>query len=414
LKEKIQHPQFPVFSSDDEAEKVNEKKAVICYNRENFERDCLVSAVQIKKVETKKDLQEFILFPWKVYQGNPYWVPPLIMDLKEKLDKTKNPFFEHADMELFLALKNGQVTGRIAAILDQNHNRFHNEKVVFFGFYESLDDVETARQLLETVARWGEKRGMNVIRGPMSLSMNDECAFLLDGFDSPPVFMMPYNPPYYLELMEKCGLTKAKDLYAFFMTRNHEAAEKVQAMADRMRRETKIRLRQVTLKTLDEDIKKIRFIYNNAWEKNWGFVPWTEKEMAHVAEKLKKIADPSLVILAEDEGRPVGFALGLPNYNEVLQKISGRLTPTNLLKILYYRRKIKGIRAIVFGILREYRQSGLSYYLYSELERSAIERGYEWGEMSWQLEDNEPVNRFNLSLGARIYKKYRIYEKKTA
>jgi len=369
-----------------------------------------VSSIRIEKVETKKDLKRFIFFPWKVYQGNHYWVPPLIMDLKEKLDKKKNPFFEHADMELFLALKDGEITGRIAAIIDENHNQFHNEKVVFFGFYESFDDLETAQSLLATVRRWGKERGMEILRGPMSLSMNDECAFLLEGFDSPPVLMMPYNPPYYLELMEKSGLTKAKDLFAFFMTRDHVAAEKVKAIVDKVRQETRIALRQVSTKTLDEDIKKIQFIYNNAWEKNWGFVPWTENELTYMAKKLKKMADPNLVILAEDQGRPVGFALGLPNYNEVIKKINGRLTPVGILKLLHYRRKIKGMRAIVFGILKEYRQSGLSYYLYSELERSAVKRGYEWGEMSWQLEDNEPVIRFNLSIGGRIYKKYRIYE----
>jgi hypothetical protein len=376
----------------------------------NFKRDDAVSSIRIEKVETKKDLKRFIFFPWKVYQGNHYWVPPLIMDLKEKLDKKKNPFFEHADMELFLALKDGEITGRIAAIIDENHNQFHNEKVVFFGFYESFDDLETAQSLLATVRRWGKERGMEILRGPMSLSMNDECAFLLEGFDSPPVLMMPYNPPYYLELMEKSGLTKAKDLFAFFMTRDHVAAEKVKAIVDKVRQETRIALRQVSTKTLDEDIKKIQFIYNNAWEKNWGFVPWTENELTYMAKKLKKMADPNLVILAEDQGRPVGFALGLPNYNEVIKKINGRLTPVGILKLLHYRRKIKGMRAIVFGILKEYRQSGLSYYLYSELERSAVKRGYEWGEMSWQLEDNEPVIRFNLSIGGRIYKKYRIYE----
>ena len=370
-----------------------------------------MSSVRVVKVKTKKDLKKFVFFPWDVYRGDPNWVPPLVADLKEKLDRRKNPFFEHSEMELYLALRDGEITGRIAAILDHNHNQFHDEKVVFFGFYESFDDQETARELLETVGQWGKEKGMGILRGPMSLSMNDECAFLLEGFDSPPVFMMAYNPPYYLDLMEGCGLSKAKDLFAFFMTREHETAEKIRAVVDKMRQETKITLRGIDKKTLDEDVKKVQHIYNNAWEKNWGFVPWTENEMRHMGEKLKKIADLDLVILAEDEGRPVGFALALPNFNEVIKKVDGRLTPLGLLKLLYYRRKIKGIRVVVFGILKEYRQTGLSYYLYSELERNAIARGYEWGEMSWQLEDNEPVNRFVLSVGGRLYKKYRVYEK---
>jgi hypothetical protein len=171
-----------------------------------------VNTVRIEKVTTKKDLNAFIKFPWKVYKGDPNWVPPLIIDVKEKLNRKKNPFFEHSEMELFLAYKNGKITGRIAAIVDFNHNEFHNEKVVFFGMYESFDDLETTRALLDTAAAWGLERGMDTLRGPMNLSMNDECAFLLEGFDSPPMIMMTYNPCYYLELMEKSGLGKAKDL----------------------------------------------------------------------------------------------------------------------------------------------------------------------------------------------------------
>jgi len=176
-----------------------------------------VKDIQIEKVKTKKDLKQFILFPWKVYKDDSNWVPPLIMDLKERINKKKNPFFEHADIDLYLARKDGEITGRIAAIIDENHNSFHNEKIVFFGLYESFNDLETAKCLLDEVVNWGKERGMEILRGPMNLSMNDECAFLLEGFDSPPVIMMTYNPPYYLELMEKCGLEKAKDLYAFFM-----------------------------------------------------------------------------------------------------------------------------------------------------------------------------------------------------
>ena len=373
-----------------------------------------MSDLRIDKVETKSDLGKFIRFPWTVYKGDPNWVPPLFIEIKEKLDRARNPFFEHSEMELFLARRAGDITGRVAAIIDRNHNAFHDEKVVFFGLYESLDDQATAQALLDTVARWGGERGMDILRGPMNLSMNDECAFLIEGFDSPPVIMMAYNPRYYLELMEKCGLTKAKDLYAFFMTRDHQVAEKIKVIVDRVRQETKIALRVLEKRTLDQDVEKIVHVYNNAWEKNWGFVPWTKNEMKRTVDKLKQVADLRLVLLAEDDGRPVGFAFGLPNYNEVLKKMNGRLTPLGIAKFLYYRRRIKSMRAIVFGILKEYRQTGLSYYLYSELEKNALAAGYEWGEMSWQLEDNEPVNRFNLSIGGKIYKKYRIYEKRIA
>jgi len=373
-----------------------------------------VSAVRVEKVGTKRDFRQFLLFPWKIYRNDPNWVPPLLIEMKEKLNPQKNPFFEHARMQLFLARGGNEIAGRIAGIIDDNHNNFHSEKVVFFGLYESRNDQEVAGALLDAVAEWGKAQGMEILRGPMNLSMNDECAFLLEGFDLPPVIKMPYNPPYYLELMEKCGLSKAKDLYAFFMTRDHQAMEKVRSIVEKKEKESTVTIRKVTPETADEDIRKIQFVYNNAWEKNWGFVPWTENEMAYVVRKLKKVADLDLVILAEDKGRPVGFAFGLPNYNEIFKKMNGRLTPLSILKFLVYRNRIEGMRALVFGIVKEYRQTGLSYLLYSALEKNAIRKGYTWGELSWQLEDNEAVNRFNLSLGGRIYKKYRIYEKRIA
>ena len=371
-----------------------------------------VKDVQVENVKSKSELKNFIHFPWKVYKGDPNWVPPLVMDLKEKLNKEKNPFFEHADMSLFLAYKNNKITGRIAAILDENHNKVHNEKTVFFGLYESFDDVDTASSLLDKVSDWGKEKGMEALRGPMSLSMNDECAFLLEGFDSPPVILMPYNPPYYLDLMETYGLKKAKDLFAFYMKKDHKTAEKVQRIVDSVREKTSITLRPVNKKNLDEEVEKIMFIYNNAWEKNWGFVPWTENEIKYLAEKFKHSADPNIIILAEDKGKPVGLAFGLPNFNEAIKKMGGKLTPLGIIKFLVYRRKIKGIRAVIFGIVEEYRQTGLSYLLYSELAKNAKARGYEWCESSWQLEDNDSVNRFAASIGGEISKKYRIFEKR--
>jgi GNAT superfamily N-acetyltransferase len=371
-----------------------------------------MSEVRIEKVKTRRDRKEFIFFPWKIYRGDPNWVPPLLFDLKEKIDKGKNPFFEHAEMDLFLASINGRTTGRIAAIVDNNHNRFHDEKVVFFGLYESYDDLDTARALMDKVAEWGKARKMEILRGPMNLSMNDECAFLLEGFGSPPVVLMSYNPKYYLSLMEKCGLTKAKDLFAFFMTRDHETASKVGQIVGKISKELPVTLRTIDMKNFKQEIGHIKYIYNHAWEKNWGFVPWTEKEMDYMARKLKAMADPDLIIFAEQKGEPVGFAFGFPNLNEAIKRMNGRLTPWGILKYLYYRKKIKGMRAVVFGVLQEFRNTGVSYLLYSKLEKNAIDKGYEWCETSWQLEDNEPINRFVTSLGGRVYKKYRLFEKK--
>ncbi len=367
--------------------------------------------IQIKKVESKKDKKVFLRFPWKVYEDDSNWVPPLLSDVKEKLDKNKHSFFEHADMDLFLAYDEGRLKGRVAAILDENHNSRHNEKIVFFGFYESFNDPDVTKALLDRVCEWGKERGMNVLRGPVNASLNDECAFLLEGFDSPPAVMMPYNPPYYLELMEKYGMKKIRDLYAFLMEENEMANKKLETIVKKIERQTSVNLRSVDLKKVEEEAGKIKSIYNQGWENNWGFVPWTEKEMKHMAKKLKQIADPDIIVLAEENGRPVGFGFALPNYNEVLKDMNGRLFPFGFIKFLLKKRKIKGIRVLVFGIVREYRMTGLSYLLYSRLYKNALKKGYKWAETSWQLEDNEPVNKFVMSIGGRIYKKYRIYQK---
>lgn len=370
-----------------------------------------MSNIRIERVSTKKDLNRFIKFAWQVYADDSNWVPPLIMDIKEKLDKEKNPFLKHAEVELFLAYAGDELSGRIAAILERSHNEIHKEKVVFFGLYESFNDEAVCKSLLDTVIDWGRARGMEILRGPINISMNDECAFLLEGFDSPPTVMMPYNPPYYLDLMEKNGLSKAKDLYAYFMNKDHKITKKVEAIVNKIKQVTDITLRTIDMKNLDEETERIKYIYNQGWEQNWGFVPWTEEEMAHQAKKLKNLADPNLIIFAEDKGRPIGFAFGLPNYNEILPKMNGKMTPLNILKFLFLRKKIKGMRAAVFGILREYRMSGVSYLLYDQLEKNAIDAGYEWAETSWQLEDNDAINRFVVSVGGEIYKKYRIFEK---
>lgn len=367
--------------------------------------------IRIEKVTTRKDRKKFIFFPWKVYKSDPNWVPPLVWDFKEKIDRKKNPFFEHAEMELFLAYREREITGRVAAIIDANHNRFHDEKVVFFGLYESFDDPDSANALLEKAAEWGREKGMEILRGPMNLSMNDECAFLLEGFESPPVVMMPYNPKYYLRLMEGSGLVKTKDLYAFYMSREKEVMARIDQIVRKSKAEIPLTLRTIDMKNLEEESARIKHVYNSAWERNWGFVPWTDNEMSHMAKKLKSVADPDLIIIAEHEGKPVAFAFALPNLNEVIKRINGKLTPWGTARFLYYRKKIKGIRAMVFGILNEYRHTGVSYLLYSELNKNAISKGYEWCETSWQLEDNEPVNRFVESLGGSVYKKYRIFEK---
>jgi GNAT superfamily N-acetyltransferase len=371
-----------------------------------------MEAIEVRKVRTKRDLKEFIRFPWQVYQGDPHWVPPLLMEMKDRLNRRKHPFFEHAEADWFLACRGPKVAGRIAAILDRNHNAAHQDKTCFFGLYESFDEPEVARALIGAAEAWGAERGMDRLRGPVNLSMNDECAFLLEGFDAPPVVMMPYNPRYYLDLMDQCGLAKAKDLYAFLKGRERTLSPRAEEFLERLRSSKQFTFRTVTKAALLRDALDIARIYNEGWEKNWGFVPWTDSEMRHMAKNLAQFADLDLVLFAEHAGQTVGFACALPDFNQVFIKMNGRLFPFGIFKFLAGRRKITGVRALVFGVIPEFMHTGLAYLLYDEFEKAIIRKGYHWCELSWQLEDNEAINRFAASIGAVLYRKYRIYEKR--
>lgn len=373
-----------------------------------------MTGIEVRGVRSPKDLRAFLRFPWTVYRGDPNWVPPLLAEMKDKLDRRRHPFFEHAEAECFLALRDGRVVGRVAAIVDHNHNAAHRDRTGFFGLYESLDDPDAARALIDAAAGWVAARGMDRLRGPVNLSMNDECAFLCEGFDGPPVVMMPYNPRYYLALMEDCGLAKAKDLYAFLMKAERKLSPKAAETLARVRDSGEFSFRAMTRSSLARDARAIAAVYNAGWHNNWGFVPWTESEMRHMTKNLAKFADLDLVLFAEREGRTVGFAGALPDLNQALIRMNGRLFPFGFLKFLAARPRITGVRAMVFGVIPEYMHTGLAYLLYAELEKAVVRKGYEWCELSWQLEDNQAVNHFAASLGAAPYRKYRIYEKSIA
>ncbi len=370
------------------------------------------SDVTIKPVQNKKELMTFIKLPWKIYAGDPNWVPPLIMDMKNLLSKEKNPFWKHSEGEHFIAWRDGQPVGRISAIINDNHNSLHEEKVVFFGFFESIQDENVAHKLLDTVEKWGKERGMTIMRGPMNPSTNDSCGFLLEGFNSPPVVMMTYNPRYYLDLMESYGLVKAKDLYAYFMDSSVPIPDKVKHIAELIRKRNNITIRSVNLKKWEEELHVVKQVYNDAWSKNWGFVPFTDEEIDHIAHELKPIIVPELAIVAEIEGEPAGFSLSIPDYNQALIHVKdGRLFPTGLLKLLWYKRKIDMIRVIIMGVRHKYRNIGIDAVFYYETYTRGIKMGYYKGEFSWILEDNAPMNHTLEKLGSWVYKKYRIYEK---
>jgi hypothetical protein len=365
---------------------------------------------EIQRIKNSKDMSRFIRLPWQIYRDDPHWVPPIIRDVKFKLDRLRNPFFEHAKMELFFAWRRDKVLGRIAAIVDDRHNEYHNEHAGSFGMFECIEDYDVAKSLLSAAEIWCKNKGMNRIRGPMNLSMNDECGFLLEGFHSDPVFMMPYNPEYYLEFFERYGFIKAKDLYAYLKS-DVGVVDRIAKLVERVKRKENVVVRPINMKRFNQEVESVKDMYNAAWELNWGFVPMTTNEMLLMAKKLKPIVEPELVLFAEVNGQPVGVSITLPDFNQVLKKLNGKLGPIGILKFLYYKRKISGLRALLFGIKKEYRRTAINTVLYYETEKAGARLGYQWCEMSWNLEDNELINRFDEAVGGRLYKKYRIYEK---
>jgi len=366
----------------------------------------------IETVKNQKDWESFLKLPWRIYKGNQYWVPPLLAEVREALDIKQNPFWKHAKREIFLARNRDNPVGRIVAVVDENHNEFHNEKTGFFGFFECVNDFEVAQALWDEVKKWLRIRGMEIMRGPTSPSMNDENSFLLEGFDKPPTVMMPYTLPYYLNLAERYGFKKAKDLYAFIKYAKDGIPPRIEKMVNRIKVRIDIKVRPFDMKKFERDAQFLKNIYNDAWEKNWGFVPMTDDEMNFSAKKLKQFADPELILFAEMDGRPVAVTVTIPDINQVLRRLNGRLGPIEMLKFLLYKKKITGVRSIIGGVMKKYRETGIIAVLYYETEKANLRLGYQWCELGWNLEDNDLINRFDMAIGGKLYKKYRIYEMK--
>ncbi len=372
----------------------------------------MASTTEIRPVHTPTELRRFILYPWKLYRSTPCWVAPLVSDQKLLLDPKKNPFFEHSDVEHFLAWRDGQVVGRISAIVDRNYVEFQQEKVGFFGFFECIDDEPTARVLFTAVEGWLRERGMQRMIGPTNPSTNDTVGLLADAFDQYPVLHMPYNFPYYPTLCEAAGLAKARDLYAYYMENTIAVSEKIKRVAELVQKRRKVTVRPINLKKLfTEEIQLIKTVYNDAWTRNWGFVPWTEAELEHTAKDLKKVVEPDMVLLAFIDGEIAGFILSLPDLNIALRHIRGRLFPFGLFKVLWHARKIDMVRTLAMGVRKKYQGLGLDALFYYESWVRGKEHGFNRGEMSWILEDNYAMRNPMEKWGARIYKTYRMYGK---
>jgi hypothetical protein len=366
--------------------------------------------VQIQPVISRKQLREFIELPWKIYRDDPHWVPPLVRHLKETFNPRKNPFYDHADVQLFLARRGDKSVGRIAAVVNDAHNQFHEERTGFFGFFESVNDEDVAQKLLETARDWLREKGMETLRGPANFSSNDEWGMLIQGFDKSPMLMMTYNPPYYPEFMDRYGLSKAKDLYAYRMFTKDGVPARLRRMAEKIQQREDMAIRPIYMKDFDNELGRIKEVYNNAWSKNWGFVPMTDEEFDHLAKQLKPLVVPELVLLAEVAGQPAGFSLTLPDYNQALKHINGRLFPFGLIKLWWYSRKIDCVRIMVTGVVHKYQKRGIDAIFYIRTFDTGVARGVKWGEMSWVLEDNEMMKRAMEMMGGKIYKTYRIYE----
>jgi GNAT superfamily N-acetyltransferase len=372
-------------------------------------------SIQVSPVKSPSERDAFIEFQWQIYRDDPAWVPPLIIERKEFLDRKKHPFYQHGDAALFLARRDGQIVGRIMASDDPNYNALHETNVGCFGLFECIDDREVAKALFDAASDWLRKKGRAEVMGPIDYSTNYVCGLLIDGFQHPPTVLTAHNPRYYPGLIESCGFAKAKDWFAWWFSEYPAPAQRLRKIAMARAGKYGVTIRPINLKDLEGEGQKIRTIYNQAWQKNWGFVPFTEPEADHMAKEMKPLLVAPATLLAEIGNDPIGFVIAIPDINVALRHLkNGRLTtfglPIGLLKLLYYRIKIRTGRLVALGVVEKYRRAGIAEMLVLHVMDEAFKRGFT-GELSMTLEDNVMVNRFIESMGAAKYKTYRIYSR---
>ncbi len=375
-----------------------------------------MSNIDIEAVNSRKGLSAYVQFPFKLYQDDPCWVPPLIEERLAFFDTKKNPFYEHSRYQLFVARRAGKIVGTIGGVVNDNHNRVHNELAGGWGFFESVNDPEVAGALFQTAEDWCRLQGMNLIRGPLNFSTNDEVGTLIDGFDTPPMLMLTHNPRYYPALIECHGYVKAMDLFAWIYDIQKaldEAPQKLYRVSKKAMERHGLRVRKIDMKHLDSEIALIKAAYNGAWQKNWGFVPLTDHEIDHLVGSLKPMVDPNLIFIAETaDGRPAGVSLTMPDLHQALKRSGGgHMWPLGLPKFLLARRHIDQCRLMIMGMIEEYRGLGVDAIFYLETAQEALKHGYKRVEGSWILETNTMMNTIIERMGGRKYKTYRIYEK---
>ncbi len=373
-------------------------------------------SVDVRPVRSSGDLMRFIKLPWRLYRNSPRWVPPLISERKHHLDRERNPFFEHAEAEYFLAWRGGEPVGRITAHVDHRFNEFQGNEWGLFGFFESEDDPEIANALLSTAESWLRERGRDNMVGPMDFSTNHECGLLVDGFERPPQILENWHHPYYGALIEGYGMTKVMDLLKWVLAIGDR--EKVLPimfeLADQLEPKYGVKVRPMRKRNFESEVRAFMEVYNAAWENNWGFVPLTDSELRAYAKQLRPILDENWAFIAEAEDKVVGAALSIPDYNQVLAKLNGRLLPFGWAKALVARRKIDSVRVFALGVKREWQHTGVAAKFYVEHFNSAGRTPQTWGETGWILENNTAMNRGMEMMGGRIVKRYRLYEKPLA
>ena len=371
-------------------------------------------SVEVRPVESRSDLMRFIKLPWRLYRNSPRWVPPLISERKHHLDREKNPFFEHAESEYFLAWRDGHPVGRISAHVDHRFNEFQKNDWGLWGFFESEDDPEVATALLTHAERWLRARGRDNMVGPMDFTTNHECGLLVDGFERPPQILENWHHPYYGALIENYGLKKVMDLYKWelHISDREKMLPIMFELADQVESKYGVKVRPMSKRNFEHEVRAFMEVYNAAWEKNWGFVPLTDAELRAYARELKPILDENWAWIAESEdGKVVGAALSIPDYNQVLAKLNGRLLPIGWAKALRARKKIDSVRVFALGVKRDWQHTGIAAKFYVEHFNSAGRTPQTWGEMGWILESNTAMNRGMEAMNGRIVKRYRLYEK---
>jgi GNAT superfamily N-acetyltransferase len=367
----------------------------------------------VRPIQPSETLR-FIKSQWLFYKNEKHWVPPMLMDRKKLLDTKKNPFYQHSQVQCFLAERNGQIVGRIAAIINGNHNKTHRDKAGFFGFFDCINDQEVANGLFRAAEAWIRERGMDEMRGPVNPSMNDECGLLIDGHDGPPVMLMTYNPQYYAGLIEGAGYHKAQDLYAYLLRNENFASEKIPRLFDAIVKRYDLTFRSLNLKGgFKADVAAIKDMYNRAWEDNWGFVKFTDAEFDFLAADLKQVVNPEFVFFVESKGRPAGFCIALPDINQTLIHNRNGGTLGGVWHLLTKKSKIDLVRIVVLGVLPEFRGTGIDAALYMEIANRAKKQGILKGEASWILESNEMMNKgLTQTMNGERYRTYRIYSNK--